>query len=93
MATAGGLVASEGQAGKPKPKPVRVGLVFLSKTGSSWPHPKFDVEAREREILGVLRKGCPAAHEAGRVVSARTKANRAYPVWATNMLSPPRLFV
>ena len=40
-------------------RPVRVGLVFLSRARSSWPHPHFDVEAREREVLEVLRKGSP----------------------------------
>ncbi len=40
-------------------KPVRVALVFLSKRGSSWPSPFFDTEAREKELLNVLGKGCP----------------------------------
>ena len=38
---------------------MRVGLVSLSKQGASWPHPEFDVQAREREILALLSEGCP----------------------------------
>ena len=38
---------------------VRVGLVFLSKAGSSWPYPTFDVTAREKQILRLLKDGCP----------------------------------
>jgi hypothetical protein len=45
-------------AGEAKETPVRVGLVFLSKPGSSWPSPKYDAEAREKEILNLLRKSC-----------------------------------
>ena len=53
MGAAGNLVRdSEGQR-------VRVGLVFLSKEGSSWPYPTFDVAGREKQILGLLKNGCP----------------------------------
>ncbi|UCD29939.1 MAG: hypothetical protein JSV03_05540 [Planctomycetota bacterium] len=38
---------------------VRVGLIYLSRKGSSWPWPKFDVHIREKEILALLNKGCP----------------------------------
>jgi len=59
LATAGWAVSGISPAGEPKDRPVRVGLVFLSRPGSSWPHPKFDVEAREKKILKLLRVGCP----------------------------------
>ncbi|MHC4181581.1 MAG: twin-arginine translocation signal domain-containing protein [Planctomycetota bacterium] len=59
VGTAGGLAAAPSLAGEPKARPVRVGLVYLSKEGSSWPHPKFDVHRREQEILRLLKEGCP----------------------------------
>jgi hypothetical protein len=34
-------------------------LIYLSKQGASWPYPKFDVEAREKEVLSLLKRGCP----------------------------------
>ncbi|MGQ9592407.1 MAG: hypothetical protein ACUVYA_19175, partial [Planctomycetota bacterium] len=37
----------------------RVALVFLSRSGSSWPHPKFDVVRREGQVVALLEKGCP----------------------------------
>ena len=46
-------------AGETQDRQVRVGLVFLSKQGSSWPYPEYNVEAREKEILGLLKEGCP----------------------------------
>ena len=46
-------------AGEPERQKVRVALVFLSRRGSSWPSPTFDVAKRESEVLGLLRKGCP----------------------------------
>ena len=59
LATGGWAVSGISLADESKKKPVRIGLVFLSKPGSSWPHPKFDVEAREKEIQKLLRVGCP----------------------------------
>ena len=56
---AGGLACAAGLADQPKRERVRVGLVFLSKKGSSWPSPHFDVAAREKEVLAALHKGCP----------------------------------
>jgi hypothetical protein len=38
---------------------VRVALVFLSAPHPSWPYPEFDIEGREKEILGLLSEGCP----------------------------------
>ncbi len=55
---AGGLVSPAGAAEEPKAGKVRVALVYLSKQGSSWPSPVFDVAAREKEVLGLLKKGC-----------------------------------
>ncbi len=58
LVTAGWGSSGISQADEPHNKPVRVGLVFLSKPGASWPYPEFDVEDREKEILKLLRKGC-----------------------------------
>ena len=38
---------------------VRVATVFLANPKHSWPYPGFDTEARQKEILGALREGCP----------------------------------
>jgi hypothetical protein len=59
LATAGGLGSAAAHPGEPEGRRVRVGLVFLSKNGSSWPFPKYDAEAREKEIQGLLKEGCP----------------------------------
>jgi hypothetical protein len=64
LATAGWMAPTPAFAGaslaqERKTKPVRVGLVFLSSPRSSWPYPEFDIEAREKEILKLLREGCP----------------------------------
>ena len=58
VATAGLSAPAISSAEKPKKKPVRVALVFLSKAGSSWPHPEFDVQAREKQISTLLKEGC-----------------------------------
>jgi len=58
LATGGWTVSQTSAVDKPADKTVRVGLVFLSKAGASWPHPQFDVEAREKEILTVLKEAC-----------------------------------
>ena len=58
-ATAGGLASAAAAADEPKGRGIRVGLVFLSKERASWPHPEFDVGARQKEILGLLKEGCP----------------------------------
>jgi hypothetical protein len=49
--------AADDKAGK-----VRVATVFLSNTDirEIWPYPNFDADGRQREVLGALRKGCPA---------------------------------
>ena len=46
-------------AEKPSGRNARVALVFLSKKGSSWPWPGFDVKKREKEIIELLGKDCP----------------------------------
>jgi hypothetical protein len=46
-------------AQEPKNHRARVGLVFLSKEGASWPHPKYETAGRQQEVLSALRKGCP----------------------------------
>ena len=58
LAVAGGLARTASLAGEAEDRRVRVGLVFLSRKGSSWPHPEFDVAAREKQILDLLKKGC-----------------------------------
>ena len=55
----GGLLGSPASAAEWGPgKPVRVGLVYLSKEHPAWPYPEFDIQRREREILGQLKEGC-----------------------------------
>jgi len=56
---AGRLVAAEGADDGPTARPVRVALVFLSRKGSSWPYPSFDVLSREKQVLALLKEGCP----------------------------------
>jgi len=56
---AGGLASAATPAGEQKGRPVRVGLVYLSKERPSWPYPEFDIRAREKEILRLLNEGCP----------------------------------
>ena len=58
LATVNWAASGISPADESKKKPVRVGLVFLSRPGSSWPHPEFDVEAREKEIQKLLKDGC-----------------------------------
>jgi len=60
VATGGWIASSLSLAEEPKNKRVRVGLVFLSNQGESWPHPEFDVEARQKEVRELLSRGCPA---------------------------------
>ncbi len=59
LAAAGGLAPAAGGAESFEHKPVRVALVFLSSRRPSWPYPEFDIEAREKEILGLVKEGCP----------------------------------
>jgi len=59
LATAGGLAPRIIRADEQENSRVRIGLVFLSRAGDSWPYPEFDVIAREKEILGLLTEGCP----------------------------------
>ncbi|MFP4055259.1 MAG: hypothetical protein ACLF0G_00140 [Candidatus Brocadiia bacterium] len=58
-ALAAGRMAPASAAEPDEGRPVRVALVYLSKQGSSWPSPAFDVARREREVLAALTKGCP----------------------------------
>jgi hypothetical protein len=53
-----GMGSPRSPAAEPKNRRARVGLVFLSKEGASWPHPKFETAGRQQEILSVLQKGC-----------------------------------
>ena len=55
----GGLAVAATAAETPDGNPVRVGLVFLSKQKASWPHPEFDIVAREKQVHDLLAKGCP----------------------------------
>jgi len=59
-ATLGGLWPLAGVADA-KAGRVRVATVFLGNSSirESWPYPGFDADGRQREILAVLRQGCP----------------------------------
>ena len=59
LATAGCLASPASLGDEPRDKPVRVGLVYLSKERPSWPYPEFDIRRRENEILDLLKEGCP----------------------------------
>jgi len=59
IAAVGGLTSAASAVGESAEGKVRLALVFLSKPGSSWPWPGFDARGREREVLGLLKKGCP----------------------------------
>jgi hypothetical protein len=55
----GGLTPAASPAVGPQDEKVRVGLIFLSKAGSSWPYPQYQADGRQQEILTLLRAGCP----------------------------------
>jgi len=74
---AGGLVRMPGAAAEPKGRVVRVGLVFLSKKGSGWPYPDFDVYAREAQVLDLLKAGCAGVHFVPVAVRKPTDAKKA----------------
>ena len=59
LAAAGCGAPAAGRADQPEGRPVRVGLVYLSKERPAWPYPEFDIHGREREILNLLKEGCP----------------------------------
>jgi hypothetical protein len=61
VATAGLLAPQTAAAGEPQAKRPRVALVFLATPveGESWPYPGFDSGARHREIIKLLKEGCP----------------------------------
>ncbi len=48
--------AADEQGGK-----VRVAAVFLANINirEIWPHPQFDTEGRQKEVLALLKEGCP----------------------------------
>jgi len=58
-ATLAGASSPRSLAEEPRGNRARVGLVFLSKEGASWPHPKYEAAGRRREVLSMLRNGCP----------------------------------
>jgi len=59
LAALGTMGAAGSVSAEPGDRRVRVGLVFLSKPGVSWPYPTFDAVGREQEILRLLKEGCP----------------------------------
>ncbi len=60
LAAAGGLAPAASLAAESPTRRVRVALAFLSREGAGWPYPSYDIHAREKEILGLLKTGCPA---------------------------------
>ncbi len=60
-AGAGALAPVLNQAAEPKPKKVRVALVFLtdSTDRECWPYPGFDCAGRHRQIIRLLGERCP----------------------------------
>jgi len=78
LAAAGGL-ASVAAGDKRKGQAVRVGLVFLanSQGREMWPYPNFDCEARHRELISLLRKGCPQVEFVPVVVKQLKDAKKA----------------
>lgn len=59
VAAAGGLTRVASLADEPKGKRARIALVFMSRRKNSWPFPGFDARGREKEILNLLKEGCP----------------------------------
>jgi hypothetical protein len=66
-----------GRANAPQPGKPRVALVFLSKQGSSWPWPEFDVKRREKEIQTLLEQGCPEVEFVPTVIQEPADVQRA----------------
>jgi len=77
LATGARMVSGISPADEPDDKPVRVGLVFLSRAGASWPHPQYDVEARQKEILNLLEEGCREVEFVPVVVCNRDEVQKA----------------
>jgi hypothetical protein len=77
LATSGWAITEPSPAEESKAKPVRVALVFLSRSGVSWPYPKFDVKARENEILKLLKKDCPTVEFVPVAVSSLEEVQKA----------------
>jgi len=59
--TVGGLRSVAGAAGDDKGGKIRVAAVFLAniEIREIWPYPGFDTKGRRREILALLKEGCP----------------------------------
>jgi len=77
LATTSWAISETSSADDSKAQPVRVGLVFLSRSGASWPHPKFDVKARENDILKLLKKDCPTVEFVPIAVSSSEEVQKA----------------
>ena len=76
-AAAVALGATVGRGYASQPGKPRVALVFLSKQGSSWPWPEFDVKRREKEIQGLLVQGCPEVEFVPTIIQDPTDVQRA----------------
>jgi hypothetical protein len=61
VAAAGSLTSFAAIAAEKDRKKPLVAAVFLMSmnTREIWPYPDFDTKARQREVLALLRKGCP----------------------------------
>ena len=60
-ATVGGLASLSHAAAEADEEKVRVAAVFLANINirEIWPYPGFDTGGRQREILALLKEGCP----------------------------------
>lgn len=60
-ATAAAVPSWRTEAGEDKGGKAKVALVFIANSAEReiWPYPGYDTAAREKEVLGLLKDGCP----------------------------------
>jgi len=78
-AAAAGLASCRSAPREPGGPPVRVALVFFSnsKDREIWPYPGYDTAAREKEVLALLREGCPGVEFVPVTVAAEADVTKA----------------